>query len=87
MIASQLYSEETLSFGPVDRETVIDLAHDLRQPLGSIEVIACYLEMRLSPEQTDLREYVLKLQDLVEETNQILSRALVGKAKAAVAVA
>lgn len=87
MIASQLYSQETRALGSTDDEIVIDLVHDLRQPLGSIEVIAYYLEMRLTPEQTDLREYALKLQDLVEEANRILSRAVDGKTMAAVAAA
>jgi len=63
-----------------DPETVIDLVHDLRQPLSSIEAIACYLDMHLSPDQEEARKYVLKLQDLVEEAHQVLSRAVAAKA-------
>ena len=73
------YTEATCPFGQSDQEIVIDLAHDLRQPLSSIEAIAYYLELRLSPEQAELREYVVKLQVLVEETNRMLSRAVAGK--------
>ncbi len=80
MLISQLSSEETCPFELTDRERVIDLVHDLRQPLGSIDMIACYLDLRLSPQQNELREYILRLQDLVEEANRILCRAVEVKA-------
>jgi signal transduction histidine kinase len=85
VIASQLHTEEICPFGESDQEIVIDLVHDLRQPLSSIEAIAYYLELRLSPEQAEVREYVLKLQVLVEEANRMLTRAVAGKIKVAVA--
>jgi hypothetical protein len=85
VIAPQLYSPETCELRDSDRDIVINLVHDLRQPLSSIEAIACYLHMRLAPEQGDLREYVLKLQDLVDEANTTLSLALAGKIQVAAA--
>ncbi len=84
MIAPQLSSPETCGYLD-DPETVIDLVHDLRQPLSSIESIAFYLDLQLSPEQVEARKHVLKLQDLVEEARQVLSRAVAGKAKVTVA--
>jgi hypothetical protein len=82
VIAPQLSSPETCGYLD-DPDSVIDLVHDLRQPLSSIEAIACYLDMHLSSEQVEVRKYVLKLQDLVEEAHQVLSRAVAHKTKIA----
>lgn len=78
MIAPQMSLSDTCTYLD-DPEVVIDLVHDLRQPLSSIEAIACYLDMHLAPDDGDARQYVLKLQDLVEEAHQILSRAVMDK--------
>lgn len=60
-------------------DVVIDLVHDLRQPLSSIEAIAFYLELRLSSSHPELRHYVRKLRDLVEEANARISASMIEK--------
>jgi signal transduction histidine kinase len=54
-----------------------DVIHDLRQPLSSIEAIAYYLEMTLPAEQGEARQYMRRLQDLVDQANSVLQRAAV----------
>lgn len=51
---------------------VRDFIHDLRQPLSSIEAIAYYLEMTLPAEQLQARQYMRRLQELVEDANTIM---------------
>lgn len=64
-----------------DEEAVRELIHELRQPLSSIEAIAYYLEMTLPAEQSRARQYMRRLQELVEQTNAILSQAASGVCK------
>ena len=52
------------------------LAHDLRQPLSTIEAIAYYLEMTLPPELLEARRHLMRLQKLVEDSNAILTGAV-----------
>ena len=85
MIAPQLSSTDAYEYDDLFPGMVIDLVHDLRQPLSSIDAIACYLDLHLSPDQVEARKYVLKLQDLVEEAHQVLSRAAAGHVNVAVA--
>ncbi len=56
-------------------EAVRDFIHDLRQPLSSIEAIAYYLEMTLPAEQQQARQYMRRLQQLVDQANAILQNA------------
>lgn len=56
-------------------EVMRHLAHDLRQPLGTIESIACYLELVLSPEHKAF-PHVVKLRELVEQAGTMLSDAV-----------
>ena len=49
--------------------------HDLRQPLSSIETIAFYLSMVLPPGDAKIQEQLARIRDLVQESNEILSRA------------
>ncbi len=58
------------------QETVHNLVHDLRQPLSAIEAIAYYLEMTLPAEQLDARRYLAQLQELVCQSDTILSDAV-----------
>ena len=53
-----------------------ELAHELRQPLSSIEAIAYFLEMTLPPGQSEARHYMLEVQRLVAETTSMLDRSL-----------
>jgi signal transduction histidine kinase len=75
LIESPLYLEN--SSMPERDEFVRDFIHDLRQPLSSIEAIAYYLEMTLPAEQLQARQYMRRLQQLVDEANSILHRAAV----------
>ena len=59
-----------------------DVIHDLRQPLSSIEAIAYYLEMTLPAEQGDARQYMRRLQELVDQADSILQRAAAGIVRA-----
>jgi signal transduction histidine kinase len=52
------------------------IAHELRQPLSSIESIAYYLGIVLPPAQTKARAQVAKLQDLIAQINWILADAV-----------
>ena len=70
-------------------ECLRELAHELRQPLSSIEAIAYYLEMTLPPGQFEARHYMMQVQRLIAETNSMLdhsvgvSRKSCGRAAAA----
>jgi nitrogen-specific signal transduction histidine kinase len=57
-------------------DVVRDLAHELRQPLSAIEAIAYYLEMTLPAEQVAVRQHLLRIQKLVEQSSDIVSRAV-----------
>lgn len=53
-----------------------DLAHDLRQPLGDIEMIAYDLQTRAGVDPAQARDMLGKIRLLVEQANDILSRSL-----------
>jgi nitrogen-specific signal transduction histidine kinase len=53
-----------------------ELAHELRQPLSSIEAIAYYLEMTLPAAQFEARHYMSELQRLVTDASAILERSI-----------
>ena len=57
-------------------DTICRLAHELRQPLSTIEAIAYYLEITLPADQLEARRYLTRLRKTVEESNSILNRAL-----------
>jgi signal transduction histidine kinase len=67
--AAAVAAPENPSFGDVLRT----MAHDLRQPLGTIESIAYYLDLVLPREDAKGREHLRKIQLLVEQSNWILS--------------
>jgi signal transduction histidine kinase len=75
LIESPTYVETTSM--PARDEAVRDFIHDLRQPLSSIEAIAYFLEMTLPAEQLQARQYMRRLQQLVDEANSILHHAAV----------
>ena len=58
-----------------------DLLHELRQPLSSMEAIAYYMEMTLPVEQIQARQYMRRLQQLVEQANAILDQNLAATRK------
>jgi signal transduction histidine kinase len=53
-----------------------DIAHDLRQPLSTIEAIAYYLTLVLPRDDEKTHEQLDRLQHLVEQSNWILSNGL-----------
>jgi signal transduction histidine kinase len=75
LIESNAYHEANSM--PERDEVVRDFIHDMRQPLSSIEAIAYYLEMTLPAEQLQARQYMRRLQQLVDEANSILHHAAV----------
>jgi signal transduction histidine kinase len=52
------------------------VAHELRQPLGTIESIAYYLSLVLPRENGKIQEQLARLLQLVEQSNWILSSGL-----------
>ena len=71
---SLLACGETVATEPA--QTVIDLAHELRQPLGSAETIACYLNMVLDPADERAHRQVRKIRQLVEQMACLLQAAV-----------
>jgi len=60
----------------MDSIALRDLAHELRQPLSTIEAIAYYLALVLPPDDQKTHEQLDRLQHLVEQSNWILSNSL-----------
>ena len=60
----------------VSEDSFINLAHELRQPLSTIESIAYYLELTIPPDQVQARIYVARLQQIVMEASAIVSAAV-----------
>jgi hypothetical protein len=58
----------------VSSEMIRTLAHELRQPLSTIESIAYYLTLIL-PEDEKTREQLDRIQQLVEQSNWMLNSA------------
>ena len=59
-----------------DRDRVVlEMTHDLRQPLSTIEAIAYYLEMTIPAELMEARTLLARVQQLLESADGILDRA------------
>lgn len=56
-------------------QVLLDLTHDLRQPLSAIEAITYYLEMTIPGELTEARSLLGRVQKLLENADEILARA------------
>jgi signal transduction histidine kinase len=57
-------------------EVVRYIAHDLRQPLSTIESIAYYLDITLPDTEVQVRAQIGRLQQMVEQCNCILTDAI-----------
>lgn len=57
---------------PNPSQVIVELAHDLRQPLSSIEAIAYYLEMTLPVDQPRTMRYLQTVQKLIFAANALL---------------
>jgi len=51
------------------------MAHELRQPLSTIESIAYYLTLVLPPDEEKVHEQLNRIQELVEQSNWIVTSA------------
>jgi signal transduction histidine kinase len=60
----------------VTRGFLENLAHDLRQPLGDIEMIAYHLQTCATLEPGQAREMLAKIRRLVAQTDEILCGSL-----------
>jgi two-component system OmpR family sensor kinase len=69
---------QTVAAAALDQQQVAlqSIAHELRQPLSAIESIAYYLSLVLPRDDERLREQVGRLQQLVEQSNWILTSGL-----------
>ena len=61
---------------PSTQDVVSHLAHELRQPLSAMESLSCYMELVLPQDDSRAHDQVAKLQDLLRQTNCILSDAV-----------
>ena len=57
------------------QEALVDLVHDLRQPLGTIEYSACYLEMLLGKMPTAVQDQLRLIVQQVDLAAALLARA------------
>jgi len=74
LIETPLPVESAVHIEAPAAEALQNLVHELCQPLSSIEAIAYYLEMTLPAEQFQARQYMWRLQQLVEQANAVLER-------------
>jgi two-component system sensor kinase FixL len=75
--ASQTVTRESCEPETASTAGVIrHLAHELRQPLSAIESIVFYLDMILPASASNAREQLARLQDLVDQSDWIVSNAL-----------
>jgi signal transduction histidine kinase len=62
--------------GQTTEEVLGTLAHELRQPLSTIEAIAYYLSMIVPPDDAKIQPQLARIRELVEQSNLILSDTL-----------
>ncbi|MGA3028742.1 MAG: hypothetical protein ABSF98_28720 [Bryobacteraceae bacterium] len=60
---------------PDGDRVLLEMTHDLRQPLSTIEAIAYYLEMTIPAELLEARTLLARVQTLLESADGILERA------------
>jgi hypothetical protein len=79
--AAQLAPQEAAAFfhdadaRPDWDRALLEMTHDLRQPLSTIEAIAYYLEMTIPAELLEARTMLARVQQLLELADGILDRA------------
>jgi light-regulated signal transduction histidine kinase (bacteriophytochrome) len=67
---------QPLPAAAVSLEVLRSVAHELRQPLSSIESIAYYLSLVLPRTDPKVQEHLTRIQELVEQANWIVSNGL-----------
>lgn len=70
------YKTETEQQEPNAAHVVSYLAHELREPLSTLESLAYYLEIILPPVEIKARQQIDKIQSLVQQANGILNDAV-----------
>jgi signal transduction histidine kinase len=71
-LAPEISKNETSESAEMLRE----MAHELRQPLSTIESIAYYLDLVLPPDSGRVRTQIERLKRMVEQSNWIVSNAV-----------
>ncbi len=61
---------------PSSEKLLTDLVHDLRQPLGTLEYSACYLEMLLGEAQEAVQQQLRIIQQQLDFAARLLSDAV-----------
>jgi len=61
---------------PRTEEILLNAAHDLRQPLGNIELSACYLNLLLGEPGGKVQEQIRNIEQQVDRASRILSEAV-----------
>jgi nitrogen fixation/metabolism regulation signal transduction histidine kinase len=74
--AASSLAGETAPFQPASLQVVQHLAHELRQPLSTMESIAYYLEMVVPQQDRRSHKQLAKLQHLVAQMSWILSDSI-----------
>jgi signal transduction histidine kinase len=75
--ATECASTPSSTCSPNDATAVVrHLAHELRQPLSTIESIGYYLKISLPPNQVSARQQAEKLQEVVDQASSIIADAV-----------
>jgi len=74
--ASAKESSNALAPVPSSYEVLRAVAHELRQPLSSIETTAYYLSLVLPHANAKVQEHLSRIQEMIEQANWILSNGL-----------
>jgi len=61
-------------------QILVDLLHDLAQPLGAIETSAYCLDRHLDPQNLRAQEYLRLIREQIERANAMLSAAAAERA-------
>lgn len=80
-VTEVIVSSNSCVFPPLEGAAdLLNLVHDLRQPLSTIEMIAFYLALHLPEHMTESLHYVAQLQELVNVANARLTAAVAANA-------
>jgi len=60
---------------PGAEQVLLELAHDIRQPLSAIEAITYYLQMKLPGELLEAHGLLARVQKLLETADEVLVKA------------
>ncbi|HEY4364682.1 MAG TPA: hypothetical protein VGN17_27200 [Bryobacteraceae bacterium] len=69
-------TESSAALAPSSHEVLRAVAHELRQPLSSIETTAYYLSLVLPGANAKVQEQLSRIQEMIEQANWILSNGL-----------